>query len=89
MSNPRHLDESMSDLRSQISALHVDDEQTRRRLSELVDEIDKTLGAPGDVRAQERLGAGLSASVLQFEVSHPQIAAVLNQLAEKLSAMGI
>ena len=89
MSDTRHFDESMSDLRSQIDALHVDDEDSKRRLSALVDDIDRTLRASNDVPPQVKLSRSLSASVLHFEVSHPRIAAVLNQLAEKLSDMGI
>ena len=79
----------MSNLRSQISALDIEDDHTRQRLSGLVDDIEKTLGRSGDVRAHENLGERLKASIVQFEVSHPRIAVVLNELAEKLSNMGI
>lgn len=89
MSDTTHLGESMSNLRSQISALDIEDDHTRQRLSGLVDDIEKTLGRSGDVRAHENLGERLKASIVQFEVSHPRIAVVLNELAEKLSNMGI
>ncbi len=89
MSNKKLLDQSMGDLRSQISALDMEDDQTRQGLGVLVDDIEKTLGSSGDVRAHENLGERLKASILQFEVSHPRIAVVLNELAEKLSNMGI
>lgn len=89
MSDTTHLDELMSNLRSQISALDIEDDHTRQRLGGLVDDIEKTLGKSRDVRAYENLGERLKASIVQFEVSHPRIAVVLNELAEKLSNMGI
>lgn len=89
MSDRQHLDASMSDLRSQIDALHPDDEQSRQRLSELVARIEARLATTGELSAQEDLGENVNASVLHFEATHPRIAAILNQLAEKLGTMGI
>ncbi len=89
MSDTNHLEEEMNDLRSQISALPPEDEPHRQHLNGLVGDIERLVGSSGDLRAQEHLGENLNASMLRFEASHPRIATVLNQLAEKLGAMGI
>ncbi|MEO7114352.1 MAG: DUF4404 family protein [Caldimonas sp.] len=89
MSDRQHLDASMSELRSQIDALRPDDEQSRQHLSELVARIEARLATTGELSSQEDLGENMNASVLHFEVTHPRIAAILNQLAEKLGTMGI
>ncbi len=89
MSDSQHLDDSINDLRSQIDALHPDDETTRQHLGGLMAHIEKTRTMSGDVAARDELNENLNTSVLQFEASHPRIAAVLNQLAEKLGTMGI
>jgi len=89
VSDKKDLDEAVRNLRSQIGTLDVDDEQTRRRLRGLVEEIETALGSSEGARAHEKLGERLKDSVLQFEVSHPRIAAVLDELIDKLSKMGI
>ncbi|MEO8080985.1 MAG: DUF4404 family protein [Caldimonas sp.] len=91
MTNAKHLDASISDLRSQIGAFETDDERIRH-LRSLADDIEKKLGSSGNaegVEAPVNLGERLTASILQFEGSHPRIAIVLNELAQKLSDMGI
>lgn len=88
MSNARPLDESVSDLRARIDELGAEDDHAGH-LAGLADDIEKTLASSGDVQAHASLGERLTASILQFEGSHPRIAIVLNELAEKLSDMGI
>lgn len=88
MSSAKPLDQSMSDLREQIGALGAGDD-SEGHLAGLADDIEQTLASPADVGAHANLGERLTASILQFEGSHPRIAALLNDLAEKLSDMGI
>lgn len=88
MSNTRHFDESISDLRSQMDSLETEDERAGR-LRSLADDIEKRLASSADASAHANLGERLTESILQFEGSHPRIAFVLNELAEKLSDMGI
>ncbi len=89
MSDTTHLDENLADLRSQIDALHPDDTASRQRLSGLMTHIEKARGTSQADGDHDELNENLNASVLHFEASHPRIAAVLNQLAEKLGTMGI
>jgi hypothetical protein len=89
MTNARHLDESLSTLRSEIQALDLDDEQARRRLDGLVSDIATRIENPERAVADERLAEGLKSSMLSFEASHPRLAVLMNDVLEKLSAMGI
>jgi hypothetical protein len=84
-----NLDELLRTLRSEIRALDIGDEEARRRLDRLVLDIESRSGRPGGAAADETLTGQLKASVLKFEVSHPRLAAVMNDVLEKLSAMGI
>ncbi len=88
MSNTKPLDESVSDLRAQIGALGAEDDHAGH-LTGLADDIEQRLASSEDVEAHANLGERLTASILQFEGSHPRIAVVLTELAEKLSDMGI
>jgi hypothetical protein len=82
------LEESLNNLRSEIKALAIGDDEARRRLEQLIREIEQTLAHP-DAAAAGTLGDQLKTSVLSFEVSHPRLAVVMNEVVEKLSQMGI
>jgi hypothetical protein len=84
-----HLDESLNHLLLEIKSLDLGDEQARERVERLVRDIEKLLESPKTTRAQATLGEQLRASVLSFEVSHPRLAAVMNEVLEQLSNMGI
>jgi hypothetical protein len=89
MTAAKHLDELVSTLRREMNALDIDDEDARQRLEKLVGEIEARIGAPDGAHAAGGLSGQLKASVLKFEVSHPRLAGVVNDLVDKLSAMGI
>ena len=89
MIDVRHLDESLNDLRAEIRALDIGDDEARRRLEKLIQDIEQALENPEGTAADETLGEQLKTSILAFEASHPRIAAVMNEVMEKLSHMGI
>jgi hypothetical protein len=89
MTSANHLDQLLSALRSEIHALDVGDEEARRRLDRLVDDIGMRSKHRGGAVSDERLTGQLKASILKFEASHPRLAVLMNDVLEKLSAMGI
>ena len=89
MTSAKHLDELLSTLRSEIHALDIGDEEARRRLDSLVLDIATRIKNPNGAVADERLTGRLKTSILSFEVSHPRLAVIMNDVLEKLSAMGI
>ena len=84
-----HLDDSLGKLRSEIRALDIGDQEARLRLEKLIRDIEQTLENPKKAAADAPLGEQLKTSILAFEVSHPRIATVMNEVMEKLSHMGI
>ena len=89
MTNARHLDDALSTLRSEIRALDIGDEEARQRLDRLVLDIGASIERPGSAVANEPLADRLKSSILSFEVSHPRIAVLMNDVLEKLSTMGV
>ena len=89
MTDVKHLDESLNKLRSEIDALDTGDEEARQRLEKLIQDIENALENPQETGADDNLGEQLKTSILRFEVSHPRLAAVMNDIMEKLSNMGI
>ncbi|MEP7303292.1 MAG: DUF4404 family protein [Caldimonas sp.] len=89
MTDMKHLEESLSKLRSEIQALDIGDQEARLRLEKLILDIGQTLENPQGAVADETLGERLKTSIVNFEVSHPRLAAVMNEVMEQLSNMGI
>ncbi len=89
MTGMTHLDDSLGKLRSEIQALDIGDQEARLRLEKLIGDIEQTLENPKATGADASLGEQLKTSILAFEVSHPRIATVMNEVVEKLSQMGI
>jgi hypothetical protein len=89
MTDAQHLDELLSTLRREMNALDVGDQDVRQRLDRLILDIETRVKNPDGVTANEGLGGQLKASILKFEASHPRLAGVINDVVDKLSAMGI
>ncbi len=89
MQDPKHLEDSLNRLRSEVAALDVGDEEARLQLAQLVHDIEMTLANPQLASNDVNLGDRLKASILRFEASHPRLATVMNQITEQLGNMGI
>lgn len=89
MVGSNHLDQSLRTLRSEIEALDIEDGDARRRLDGLVREIEANVANADGTVADDRLTGGLKAAILKFEATHPRLAVLMNEVLEKLSAMGI
>lgn len=88
MTSPGHLDESLQALRSEIQALDTVDADARARLERLVADLGTSIGRPGGTSG-DGLAERLRSSIVSFETSHPRLAVVMNDVLEKLSAMGV
>lgn len=79
---------SIKSLRAEIDKLEVEDLAAKTRLDALVVELERQLDKPQGASA-----VGLEDSVKelvdQFEVAHPRITGILNDLMVTLSGMGI
>ena len=89
MTDAQHLDELLSSLRREMDALDVGDQDVRQRLDRLILDIETRVKDPNPVAAEAGLGGQLKASIVKFEASHPRLAGVVNDVVDKLSAMGI
>lgn len=89
MTDAKHLDGALNKLRSEIEALDIGDDEARQRLDKLIRDIETTLEYPGRVGGDEPLVAQLKTSIFKFEASHPRLAAVMNEVLERLGNMGI
>ena len=81
--------EYLVDLRTEINRLEVNDESTKERLNNLTSEIEHLLENPDDTTRKLALVQNLQMHTKQFEIDHPGVTSVLNQIMVTLSNMGI
>lgn len=76
-------------LRAEIENLDTTDSASKQKLEKLISEIENKLASPDDESHHKTLTESLKDNVTHFEVSHPAITGILNDLMVKLSNMGI
>ena len=89
MTDVTHLEESLKHLLAQVRALDVADPQAKRRVELLVLDIESVLEQPKPGAARATLGDRWRRSIVGFELSHPRLSGMMNDVIEELSKMGI
>jgi hypothetical protein len=74
------LKDSLKKLRGEIEKIEGVDNQSREKLDRLVRSIQLKLEHPGDARHHQDLIDHLNDSVDYFEVSHPELTAIMNRI---------
>ncbi len=81
------IEKALDQLRHEITNLRDENPATRKRLTTLVESIERGAKAPDS--DHEGLIEEIRGSIEQFEVEHPSTTGVLNQIMLTLSNMGI
>ena len=89
MTDGNQLRASLEKLRSEIEALEAGDQQSRQRLEALLRDLEEKIDKPGDTELHKDLVRQLDDTIMHFEVSHPTLTAIMNDIMVKLSNMGI
>ncbi len=82
------IGESLDLLRAEIANLKVEDVASRDRLDALVSELENQLVEPALMDAAP-IDESVKELIEHFEVEHPRITGILNDLMVTLSGMGI
>ncbi|MCI0442431.1 DUF4404 family protein [bacterium] len=83
------LEDTLASLRDEIAKLPAHDYESKERLQQLIESLEKKLEYPENSEHHQSLTDGLSDSLTYFEVSHPRITGILNDIMMALSNMGI
>lgn len=78
------LEHLLARVRDELAALEQGGDPAQSRLRELVDDIERQIDDDGD-----GLTADLKRRIEAFEVQHPRITAILNDVMVTLSNLGI
>ncbi len=83
------IQESLDQLRAEIKKLGKDDKAIRKRMKQLVADLEGKLESSEELGHEPQLIEGIRRNVERFEVEHPRLTGVLNQMMVELSNMGI
>lgn len=84
----KNLLETLEQLREQVAALEAD-APSKARLESLVETLEQRLSVAGSEEHHLHLVAELKETISHFEVEHPRLTGILNDLMVTLSNMGI
>jgi predicted RNase H-like nuclease (RuvC/YqgF family) len=83
------LKDSLKKLRAEIEKIEGVNNQSREKLDRLVRSIQLKLEHPQDARHHEDLIDHLNDAIDHFEVSHPELTAIMNRIMVTLGNLGI
>lgn len=84
----QNINDALQQLRNEIDKLHLDDRGVKDRLNQLVESIEGSLGGE-PLESDHDLVEELKDVISQFEVEHPRITGIVNELMMTLSNLGI
>lgn len=78
-------------LNKEIEKTETDDSEALDKLNALTEDIQNVLGSPGEVSFGHHriLMQGVNDAIKDFEVSHPTLTNLLNNVIASLNALGI
>lgn len=82
----QQLRDHLEQLREDAAELNAVDEATKRRISELVDQIEQQIDSPSDGTRHNGLVEKLNDALEHFETDHPRITDTLNRI---MVALGV
>ncbi len=79
----------LEQLRAEIKKLGDEDEAVKQRMQQLVADLEGKLEGAEESEHEPQLIDSLRQNIERFEVEHPRLTGVLNQVMVELSNMGI
>jgi len=83
------LIKTLQSLRAEIENLREGEQESKKRLEQLVSDIETKINSPADSDHHSNLVRDVKDAVGYFEVSHPTVTGILNDIMIALSNMGI
>lgn len=85
----REIAQALADLRTEIDQLDKGDTVTAERLEELVNRLEEQLVGAELGQHQLHLVEDVKDAITEFEVEHPRLTGILNDIMVALSNLGI
>ncbi len=85
----KNVSQALAELRSQIDQLAASDSAARTRLESLISDIEDNVHLLESGEHQVHLIGDLREAISEFEVEHPRLTGILNDIMVALSNLGI
>lgn len=85
----KQINAALEELRKEIEKLEVGDQTAKEHLASLVENIENRLESPESGEEDHDLVEEMKDAVTQFEVEHPRITGIINDIMMTLSNVGI
>lgn len=85
----KNVSQALAELRSQIDQLAASDSAARIRLESLISDIEDNVHLLESGEHQVHLIGDLREAISEFEVEHPRLTGILNDIMVALSNLGI
>ena len=79
----------LAELKSEINRLKENDKITSEKLAGLIPEIEHLIANPEDSAHKSAVIKNLESHIESFEIKHPDLTGILNQIMVMLSNIGI
>lgn len=79
----------LAELNEELDLLTPGDEAAKKKLGQLIEDIEKRLDNPGDEAHHAGVVENAQDTIRQLEVEHPRATGILNNIMMTLSNMGI
>lgn len=83
------ISQALAELRTQIDQLAASDSATREKLENLISDLEENIHTLEDNEHQLHLIADLREAISEFEVEHPRLTGILNDIMVALGNLGI
>jgi hypothetical protein len=83
------LRESLERLRTEVERIEREDDPAKKRVGELITELEYQLEHPADTAHRERMLRDVPMAVERFEIEHPRVTGVLRSIVTTLNQLGI
>lgn len=83
------INDALAQLRKEIERLEIGNRAAKERLTSLVESIEERVEASGGGEEHQYLVDEMKDAITHFEVEHPRITGIINDLMMTLSSAGI
>ncbi len=85
----QRINDALGELRKEIEQLEIGNQAAKERLASLVENIEQRLESSGESEEHHALVEEMRDAITHFEVEHPRITGIINDIMMALSNLGI
>lgn len=85
----KKIKESLNKLSKALERLDPKDEVSKKKLSRLIDQVNRKLSGPKDKEHDRNLDSQINEALIHFKAQHPVIMEIIDEIKLALYSMGL